>query len=105
MFTSLIFGRVLTNKFLYTIRNGYKSSISLDKLYPKTNLDILAKPDVKFLSNSNNDEAFSGYIPMDKVEIRKTGSSKPGGQHVNKSISFLSQSIPELYFLFLFFFN
>lgn len=41
-------------------QNGYKSSISLDKLYPKSNLDTLAKPDIQLESK----ESFSGYIPM-----------------------------------------
>lgn len=40
---------------------GYKSSISLDKLYPKSNHDPLAKPDLAFLDNK---EKFSGFIPI-----------------------------------------
>lgn len=41
---------------------SYKSSISLDKLYPKSNLNHLAKPDLSGLVN--NEEKFTGYIPI-----------------------------------------
>lgn len=84
MFTFLSVGKLLTNSMLVAVRNSYKSSISLEKLYPKSSLDILAKSDIKL---NNNDEEFSGFIPMDKIQITKMNSSKPGGQHVNKSIS------------------
>ena len=86
MFTFLSFGKLLTNNILINVRNGYKSSISLEKLYPKTSLDILAKPELKL---KNSEEEFSGFIPMDKIEITKMNSSKPGGQNVNKSKSSL----------------
>ncbi|KAK4324434.1 hypothetical protein Pmani_004931 [Petrolisthes manimaculis] len=64
-----------------TNKGGYKSCLSLDKIYPNNN-------------NNNNDNIpqppkneglnFSGYIPMDKVEVKYSRSSGPGGQNVNK---------------------
>jgi protein subunit release factor B len=82
MFTILSFGKLVTNSMMVAIRNSYKSSISLEKLYPKSSLDILEKPEIKI---NNNDEEFSGFIPIEKIQITKTSSSKPGGQNVNKS--------------------
>lgn len=32
----------------------------------------------------NPNEKFSGYIPMEKLEIKYSASSGPGGQNVNK---------------------
>ena len=83
MLSFVSLSKVVTNTVLYTLRNSYKSSICLEKLYPKSNLDVLAKPDIKL---DSDDETFTGYIPMDKIQITKSNSSKPGGQHVNKSI-------------------
>ncbi|CAF0788564.1 unnamed protein product [Brachionus calyciflorus] len=76
------FKNSLINRSVTTIvQNGYKSSISLDKLYPKSNHDILAKPNLNLESNEN----FTGFIPIDKLIITQKTSSKPGGQHVNKT--------------------
>jgi hypothetical protein len=53
--------KLISNQVLLNLRNGYKSSISLDKLYPKSAnaLNNLASPEVKIDS-----ENFSGYIPI-----------------------------------------
>ncbi len=71
---------------------GFKSAISLDKLYPKSNLDPLANVEGLFTTTasisaeSNSDEhKFTGFIPIDKLQITHTSCSKPGGQKVNKS--------------------
>ncbi len=92
----------LNSRILSQLYSTYKSSISLDKLYPSSNLDLTAKLS-KF--TNDNDEQFSGYIPIgfmikknflynnpselflsqDKLQISNKLSSKPGGQHVNKS--------------------
>ena len=45
MFSNLT--KNLTEKILITLRQTYKSSISLDKLYPKSNLDALTQPNLK----------------------------------------------------------
>ena len=59
------FNAVLIKRSVTTIvQNGYKSSISLDKLYPKSNQDILAKPNLKLDSTEN----FSGYIPIGNLK-------------------------------------
>ena len=44
-------------------QSGYKSSISLDKLFPKSNLDHLAKPGLSFADQADQ-KSFSGYIPI-----------------------------------------
>lgn len=44
------------------LQNGYKSSISLDKLYPKSNLNHIGKPDLSGIVG--NQEKFTGYIPI-----------------------------------------
>jgi hypothetical protein len=53
--------KLISNQVLLNLRNGYKSSISLDKLYPKSSnaLNSLASPELKVDS-----ETFSGYIPI-----------------------------------------
>ena len=74
----------LSRNVLTIVRNSsYKSSISLDKLYPKSNLDLTGKFSNEKLT-SNKDE-FSGYIPIEKLQIKHNTCSKPGGQHVNKT--------------------
>jgi len=42
MFSNLT--KTFTEKIFITLRQTYKSSISLDKLYPKSNLDTLIQP-------------------------------------------------------------
>ncbi|VVD01286.1 peptidyl-tRNA hydrolase ICT1, mitochondrial [Leptidea sinapis] len=58
---------------------AYKSSISLDTLYPNSSLK-LSTP--SFTPNPN--EKFSGYVPIEKLDITYSASSGPGGQNVNK---------------------
>nr|SVE76776.1 EOG090X0JCO [Daphnia longispina] len=59
--------------------SGFKSSISLDKLYPSSRLDITTIPKAPESKNGK----FSGFIPMDKIQISYVRSSGPGGQNVN----------------------
>lgn len=57
----------------------YKSAISLETLYPNSSLKLITpafNPDTK--------DKFSGYIPLDKLDITYSASSGPGGQNVNK---------------------
>ena len=58
---------ILGNKILSNfMRNVYKSSISLENLYPKSNLDITARfSDEKLVSNQNE---FTGYIPIGTIK-------------------------------------
>ncbi|KAK4874881.1 hypothetical protein RN001_014241 [Aquatica leii] len=57
----------------------YKSALSLDKLYPSSNLNLSTpqKP-------PTDGDKFSGYIPIDKIQITYSKSTGPGGQNVNK---------------------
>ena len=57
----------------------FKSVYSLDKIYPKSDLNSLKNVEAPKLS-----EKFTGYIPMDKLTITRVRASKPGGQNVNK---------------------
>ncbi|CAH2038154.1 unnamed protein product, partial [Iphiclides podalirius] len=58
---------------------AFKSAISLETLYPKSSLKLTTPsftPDPK--------EKFSGFIPIEKLDITYSASSGPGGQNVNK---------------------
>uniref|UniRef100_A0A1A9UH76 Large ribosomal subunit protein mL62 n=1 Tax=Glossina austeni TaxID=7395 RepID=A0A1A9UH76_GLOAU len=56
----------------------FKSDLSLDKIYPNSRLKI-------FTPNppASTGDKFSGYIPLEKLNITYSRSSGPGGQHVN----------------------
>ncbi|KMQ95105.1 immature colon carcinoma transcript 1 protein [Lasius niger] len=57
---------------------SFKSDISLEKLYPESKQKLFTAnfiPDPK--------AKFSGFIPLDKVQITYSASSGPGGQNVN----------------------
>nr|CAG4649014.1 EOG090X0JCO [Polyphemus pediculus] len=70
------FGTLSSNRaFLSNFRSNY----SLDKLYPNSRLDITTIPN----KPESKDGQFSGYIPIDKLEINYSRSSGPGGQNVN----------------------
>ncbi|XP_077297418.1 large ribosomal subunit protein mL62 [Arctopsyche grandis] len=58
---------------------SYKSSLSLDTLYPKSSTKITT-PD--FVPQS--EEKFDGFIPINKLQVTYSCSSGPGGQNVNK---------------------
>jgi len=65
----------------YSNRNvGYKSALSLDKLYPQSSLKLStpAKP------STAQSPDFDGFIPIDQLDITYSRSSGPGGQNVNK---------------------
>ncbi|XP_053961318.1 peptidyl-tRNA hydrolase ICT1, mitochondrial [Anastrepha ludens] len=66
--TSVILGR----------RISFKSELSLDKLYPNSRLKLYTPP-----PPTNSGDKFSGFIPINKLEITYSRSSGPGGQHVN----------------------
>ncbi|KAG5898436.1 hypothetical protein JTB14_036519 [Gonioctena quinquepunctata] len=55
----------------------YKSSISLEKLYPNSSLKLSTPQPPK-------NETFGGYLPLEELEITYSRSSGPGGQNVNK---------------------
>jgi len=63
--------------------SDFKSPISLEKLYPNSSLDM-TKPQP--IPEAGPDK-FSGFIPMDKVQITSSKSSGPGGQSVNTTNS------------------
>ncbi|TMW53208.1 hypothetical protein DOY81_001751 [Sarcophaga bullata] len=57
---------------------SFKSDLSLDKIYPNSRLQIFTPP-----PPVNKGDKFSGFIPINKLEITYSRSSGPGGQHVN----------------------
>ncbi|KAF7271729.1 hypothetical protein GWI33_015438 [Rhynchophorus ferrugineus] len=59
---------------------GYQSALALSNLYPESSLKIktLDKPQTKI------SEEFSGFIPIDQLQITYSRSTGPGGQNVNK---------------------
>nr|CAG4652333.1 EOG090X0JCO [Triops cancriformis] len=58
---------------------SFRSKCSLDKLYPQSTLDITTSPKIP----QNENGKFSGYIPLERLEIQYSRSSGPGGQNVN----------------------
>ncbi|CAM1324728.1 Uncharacterised protein g8758 [Pycnogonum litorale] len=63
---------------------GYKSAISLDKIYPNSSLNIASHISPEKLLPKSDEDEFSGYIPIGKLKITYSRGSGPGGQHVNK---------------------
>ncbi|XP_059166087.1 large ribosomal subunit protein mL62-like [Physella acuta] len=71
----------------------YKSEVNVEKLYPNSNLNFLRKLEqTETLSQSQQQEKaekpkkepFTGYIPIENLQITTSRSSGPGGQNVNK---------------------
>lgn len=60
----------------------YKSVYNLENLYPSSPYNYGAVP--QEFSNDSPSDKFTGDIPIDKVKIKYSRSSGPGGQNVNK---------------------
>nr|XP_023022253.1 peptidyl-tRNA hydrolase ICT1, mitochondrial [Leptinotarsa decemlineata] len=67
----------LLSNVLHKNASVYKSSISLEKLYPNSSLKLTTPQPPK-------SELFNGYIPVEQLEITYSRSTGPGGQNVNK---------------------
>ncbi|XP_075973050.1 large ribosomal subunit protein mL62 [Anticarsia gemmatalis] len=83
-FASLRFGlqkMVQTASYTTMLKRpmSYKSSISLETLYPNSSLKLSTPA---FTADPNS--KFNGVIPINKLEITYSASSGPGGQNVNK---------------------
>ncbi|KAL4141818.1 hypothetical protein QTP88_004377 [Uroleucon formosanum] len=61
-------------------RSNYTSAISLKNLHPKSSLKITT-PSPEQLGDN---KIFTGYIPVEELDITYSTSSGPGGQNVNK---------------------
>ncbi|XP_001952371.1 peptidyl-tRNA hydrolase ICT1, mitochondrial [Acyrthosiphon pisum] len=61
-------------------RSNYTSAISLKNLHPKSSLKITTPSPEQLADN----KIFTGYIPVEELEITYSTSSGPGGQNVNK---------------------
>ncbi|XP_023727423.1 peptidyl-tRNA hydrolase ICT1, mitochondrial [Cryptotermes secundus] len=60
---------------------SYKSAISLENIYPSSSLKLTTPTEVPVDPNCPN---FSGFIPIDKLQVTYSRSTGPGGQNVNK---------------------
>ncbi|RXG56776.1 Peptidyl-tRNA hydrolase ICT1, mitochondrial [Armadillidium vulgare] len=62
-------------------QNVFESSISLKKLYPNSSLDI-----ARYIQppTSKSNGSFTGYIPINELNVTYSRSGGPGGQNVNK---------------------
>ncbi|GLV41868.1 uncharacterized protein CBL_13600 [Carabus blaptoides fortunei] len=58
---------------------AFKSSVSLENIYPQSCLKLFT-PD----KPASKGTEFTGYIPIDELEITYSRSTGPGGQNVNK---------------------
>jgi peptidyl-tRNA hydrolase ICT1 len=61
------------------VRTQFRSSVSLDKLYPCSERQGSTTEEPKTVGNE-----FSGFIPINELKIKYSLSSGPGGQNVNK---------------------
>ncbi|XP_017464182.1 PREDICTED: peptidyl-tRNA hydrolase ICT1, mitochondrial [Rhagoletis zephyria] len=67
-----------TSSVILGRRLSFKSDLSLEKLYPNSRLKLYTPP-----PPTNTGDKFSGFIPINQLEITYSRSSGPGGQHVN----------------------
>uniref|UniRef100_W8BGN0 Large ribosomal subunit protein mL62 n=1 Tax=Ceratitis capitata TaxID=7213 RepID=W8BGN0_CERCA len=70
--------KAYTSSVVLGRRLSFKSDLSLDKIYPNSRLKLFTPPPPQ-----STPEKFSGYIPINQLEITYSRSSGPGGQHVN----------------------
>lgn len=95
--------RVLSLKCTYSLNSSiarnrfYQSDLSLNKLYPNSQLKLYTPAPVivnfaidyqswcifYFQPTITKDGKFSGYIPVNQLDITYCRSTGPGGQHVN----------------------
>ncbi|XP_055859224.1 peptidyl-tRNA hydrolase ICT1, mitochondrial [Episyrphus balteatus] len=57
---------------------SFRSDLSLETLYPKSKLALFTPT-----APLSTGDKFSGYIPINELDITYSRSSGPGGQHVN----------------------
>ncbi|XP_014775926.1 peptidyl-tRNA hydrolase ICT1, mitochondrial [Octopus bimaculoides] len=89
--TNFIYSHVLNPLFNRNVRTfsscnsvvSFKSAQSFQSHYPNSNLDPYS-PSSSKKSSVDSDNNFTGYIPIDKLQISYMKSSGPGGQNVNK---------------------
>ncbi|KAL0892643.1 hypothetical protein ABMA27_014367 [Loxostege sticticalis] len=74
--------KAVRNVFFTTMAKrpmAYKSAISLETLYPNSSLKLTTP---SFSVDAK--DKFSGFIPIERLDITYSASSGPGGQNVNK---------------------
>ncbi|XP_048762142.1 peptidyl-tRNA hydrolase ICT1, mitochondrial-like [Ostrea edulis] len=70
--------------FLRSASSSYKSKYSLENIYPNSDQNFLRKVEIKQTYSNDTQEEFTGYIPLDDIQIKAVRGSGPGGQNVNK---------------------
>ncbi|XP_062581691.1 large ribosomal subunit protein mL62-like [Saccostrea cucullata] len=70
--------------FLRLYSSSYKSKYSVENIYPNSDQNFLKKVEIKHAYSSETEEEFTGYIPLDDIQIKAIRGSGPGGQNVNK---------------------
>lgn len=80
--TSLLLSlhKLITNQ-QHVVKRLYRSGISVNKLYPNSSCQ-LSTPSLDEVKTPDGLK-FNGVIPIDKLELKYSRSSGPGGQHVN----------------------
>lgn len=91
-----MWSNVLKRVFVYNQSNHFSSLIRassagakgqniLESLYPNSTQNAFQVKEIKHTySSSGQDEKFTGYIPMEDLDIKYMKSGGPGGQNVNK---------------------
>ncbi|GAB1610207.1 peptidyl-tRNA hydrolase ICT1, mitochondrial-like [Argonauta hians] len=63
---------------------GFKSSHCLENYYPNSHPDPYTLPPTHEYSSIDSNGKFTGFIPLDEIQMKCMKSSGPGGQNVNK---------------------
>lgn len=79
--TSAVTNFLLPQGCVRILAASYKSHLSIDNVYPNSNPDFLRNSENNIQENPTE---FTGYIPVDQLQISYMKSSGPGGQNVNK---------------------
>ncbi|GBM13854.1 Peptidyl-tRNA hydrolase ICT1, mitochondrial [Araneus ventricosus] len=79
MFLNKIITSRTLNLYSFIAVRGFKSEYSLDRIYPESSLNLSKPKEIKSTPGK-----FSGFVPLDKLQITYSRSTGPGGQNVNK---------------------
>ncbi|KAJ8319229.1 hypothetical protein KUTeg_004320 [Tegillarca granosa] len=79
------------NSLIRASSAGAKGQNILESLYPNSTQNAFQMKEIKHTySSSGQDEKFTGYIPMEDLDIKYMKSGGPGGQNVKLFMYILS---------------